>query len=56
MSESGVPERCPEDWTRADWTALQADLDEFEATDPDVAAAAESYARAVDRILGRDRA
>jgi hypothetical protein len=55
VSEADEPRR-PEDWTREEWAALQADLDELEATDPDVATAAESYARAVERILGRDRA
>jgi hypothetical protein len=32
---------------------LQADLDKLERTDPDVAAAAESYDRMVERITGR---
>ena len=32
---------------------LQDELDELERTDPDVAAAAESYDRMVERITGR---
>lgn len=39
-----------------DYPALEAELEELEATDPDVAAAAEAYRQARDRILrgGRD--
>lgn len=39
------------DWTPEDWSALQAELDELEATDPGVAAAAEAYRVARERIL-----
>jgi hypothetical protein len=34
-----------------DYEALEADLNELERTDPDVAAAAEAYRTAVDRLL-----
>jgi hypothetical protein len=37
-----------------DYEALEADLNELERTDPDVAAAAEAYRTAVDRLLRRD--
>lgn len=40
-------------WTPDEWAALQAELDELEAADPDVAAAAEAYRVARDRILAK---
>ena len=45
--------RSPEDWTAEEWADLQADLDQLEAEDPTVRAAAESYDATVRRILGR---
>lgn len=43
----------PANWTREQAQAAQAELDELERTDPDVAAAATSYDRMVERVTGR---
>jgi len=43
--------RPPEGWSREEWAALQAELDDLERTDPAVAAAGRSYDAAVSRIL-----
>jgi len=45
--------RPPEEWTREEWAALQADLDRLEAEDPAVREAAASYDRMVADVLGR---
>jgi len=56
----GMVDRCahgyvdnPAAWTREQAQAAQAELDELERTDPDVAAAAASYDRMVERVTGR---
>jgi hypothetical protein len=46
---------CECDDCHAALLKLQADLDELERTDPDVAAAAETYWAMVRRITGRPR-
>lgn len=56
----GMVDRCahgyvdnPAAWTFEQAQAAQAELDELERTDPDVAAAAASYDRMVERVTGR---
>jgi len=43
----------PADWTEEQAQAAQAELDELERTDPDVAAAAASYDRMVERVASK---
>lgn len=43
----------PANWTREQAQAAQAELDELERTDPDVAVAAASYDRMVERVTGK---
>lgn len=48
----------PENWTRKDWAELQADLDELdelEATDPEVAASSKRLDEVTAQITGRER-
>jgi hypothetical protein len=50
---AAVADNAGEEMSDEELLDLQADLDKLERTDPDVAAAAESYDRMVERITGR---